>query len=135
MPIGQGRIRPEFLRNLFRKNAPATAPGPGRWLVDLARAEAPLGDPGLSEAELAVTVAAFETTGFTGSIDWYPNLDLNWHVLAETEPIVHRPALMIEGDREPVAAAARRGCRRRRPAGRCAARAARSRGAASRTPA
>jgi len=97
----------QFLRNLFRKNAPAPAPGPGMWLIDLARAEAPLGDPVMSEAELAVTVAAFKASGFTGSINWYRNLDRNWHVLGEADPIVHQPALMIYGERDLVAAAPR----------------------------
>ncbi len=97
----------QFLRNLFRKNTPPPEPGPGMWLIELARAEAPLGDPVMSEDELAVTVAAFEASGFTGSINWYRNLDRNWHVLGEADPVVHQPALMIYGQRDPVAAAPR----------------------------
>lgn len=97
----------QFLRNMFRKYTPPPEPGPGMWLIDLARAEAPLGDPVISDDELAVTVAAFKASGFTGSINWYRNLDRNWHLLGEVDPIVHQPALMIYGERDPVAAAPR----------------------------
>lgn len=55
-----------FLRNLYRKNEPLRAPEPGMALINLARAETPLGEPVLSESELAVYVSAFETSGFTG---------------------------------------------------------------------
>lgn len=87
-----------FLRNLYRKNAP-----PQPALIDLARAEEPLGEPVMSDGELAVFVAAFESTGFTGSVNWYRNLDRNWHLLADVDPIVRQPALMIYGDRDAVA--------------------------------
>lgn len=76
----------QFLRNMFRKNTPPPEPGPGMWLIDLARAETPLGEPVMSDDELAVTVAAFQTSGFTGSINWYRNLDRNWHLLGEVVP-------------------------------------------------
>ncbi|MBM7770992.1 pimeloyl-ACP methyl ester carboxylesterase [Actinokineospora baliensis] len=93
----------QFLGNLYRKNEPLTAPGPGMALIDLARAGTALGDPMMSDGDLAVYVAAFEESGFTGGINWYRNLDRNWHLLAEVDPIVHQPALMIYGDRDPVA--------------------------------
>ena len=91
-----------FLRNLYRKNQPAADPQPGMPLIDLARAEAPLGDPIMSDGELAVFVSAFEASGFTGSINWYRNLDRNWHLLAEVDPIIHQPALMVYGDRDTI---------------------------------
>ncbi len=56
----------------------------------------------MSERELAVSVSAFETSGFTGSIDWYRNLDRNWHLLADVDPIVHAPALMIRSQRDAI---------------------------------
>ncbi len=93
----------QFLRNLYRKNEPVREPQPGMAMINLARAETPLGDPVMSDSELAVFVSAFESTGFTGSINWYRNLDRNWHLLAEVDPIVQHPALMIYGDRDPVA--------------------------------
>ncbi|MEU6153419.1 alpha/beta hydrolase [Actinosynnema sp. NPDC047251] len=95
-----------FLRNLYRKNEPARAPQPGMALIDLARAEAPLGEPLMSDGELAVFVSAFESTGFTGSVNWYRNLDRNWHLLADADPIIHQPVLMIYGDRDMVAKSA-----------------------------
>ncbi|MFC8191017.1 alpha/beta fold hydrolase [Cellulomonas sp. NPDC057328] len=95
-----------FLRNLYRKNQPSAEPRPGMMLIDLARQEAPLGEPLMSEDELAVFVAAFETSGFTSSLNWYRNLDRNWHLLADVDPVVRRPALMIHGTRDTVARAA-----------------------------
>jgi len=92
-----------FLRNLYRKNEPLRAPEPGMALMQLARAEVPLGEPVMSDAELAVFVAAFEATGFTGSINWYRNLDRNWRLLADVDPVVKQPALMIYGSRDMVA--------------------------------
>ena len=92
-----------FLRNLYRKNVPPGAPGPGMVMIDLATAETPLGDPLLSDDELAVYVSAFEATGFTGSINWYRNLDRNWHLLADVDPVLRQPALVVHGDRDPVA--------------------------------
>jgi pimeloyl-ACP methyl ester carboxylesterase len=93
----------QFLRNLYRKNVPLTEPRPGMALIDLARAEGPLGEPVMSNSELAVFVSAFESSGFTGSVNWYRNLDRNWHSLADVDPIIRQPALMIYGDRDAVA--------------------------------
>ncbi len=90
----------QFLRNMFRKNEPASAPLPGMAMINLARAEAPLGEPIMSDRELAVFVSAFESTGFTGSINWYRNLDRNWRILADVNPIIQQPTLMIHGDRD-----------------------------------
>ncbi|MFD8316703.1 alpha/beta fold hydrolase [Kitasatospora purpeofusca] len=95
----------QFLRNLYRKNEPPAEPRPGMALIDLARAESPRGEPVMSDSELAVLVSAFETSGFTGGINWYRNLDRNWHLLAEADPIVHQPTLMIYGDRDLVSRA------------------------------
>lgn len=91
-----------FLRNLYRKNLPPREPEPGMSLINLARAETPLGDPVMSDSELAVFVSAFTSTGFTGSVNWYRNLDRNWHLLADAEPIIRQPTLMIYGDRDVV---------------------------------
>ncbi|WP_428673676.1 alpha/beta fold hydrolase [Roseibium sp.] len=89
-----------FLRNLFRINTPLGDPGPGMMIINLARAEAPLGDPLMSDSELAVFVSAFEKAGFTGSINWYRNLDRNWQLLADVDPVIQHPTLMIHGDRD-----------------------------------
>ena len=90
----------QFLRNLYRKNQPPVAPAPGMMIINLAKEETPQGEPVMTDSELAVFVFAFETTGFTGSINWYRNLDRNWHLL---DPIIQQPVLMIYGDRDPVA--------------------------------
>lgn len=92
----------QFLRNIFRKNVPLTPPEPGMLMINLARAENPLGEPIMSDSELAVFVSAFESTGFTGSINWYRNLDRNWHLLADVNPIIQQPALMIYGERDMI---------------------------------
>jgi pimeloyl-ACP methyl ester carboxylesterase len=93
----------QFLRNLYRKNQPSVEPEPGMMMINIAKAETPLGEPVMSDSELAVFVGAFEKTGFTGSINWYRNLDRNWHLLAEVDPIIRQPTLMIYGDSDPVA--------------------------------
>ncbi|WP_197038897.1 alpha/beta fold hydrolase [Herbidospora cretacea] len=91
-----------FLRNLFRKNQPPTEPRPGMPFISLAETETPLGEPIMSDDELAVFVSAFEATGFTGSLNWYRNLDRNWSLLADVDPIIRQPALMIYGDRDSI---------------------------------
>ncbi len=98
-----------FLRNLYRTEVPPATrePQPGNALIDLARMENPPGEPVMSDSELAVFVAAFASTGFTSSINWYRNLDRNWHLLAGVDPIVRQPTLMIYGDRDPVARSGR----------------------------
>lgn len=92
----------QFLRNLFRKNIPVTAPEAGMVMINLARAEVPMGDPVMDEAELNVYVQAFKKTGFTASINWYRNLDRNWHILADVDPVIRHPALMIYGERDMI---------------------------------
>lgn len=94
----------QFLRNLYRKNEPPADPQPGMVMINLAQAEAPRGEPVLSDDDLAVFVSAFESSGFTGSVNWYRNLDRNWHQLADADPVIHQPTLMIYGDRDPVRA-------------------------------
>lgn len=92
----------QFLGNLFRKNVPPAPPEPGMMMINLARAETPLGDPVMSDAELAVFADAFESSGFTPSINWYRNLDRNWRLLENIEAVIQHPALMIYGDRDMI---------------------------------
>lgn len=92
----------QFLRNLYRKNLPPAEPAPGMAMINLARAETPLGEPVMSDDELAVFVSSFESSGFTGGINWYRNMDRNWHRLAGVDPVIQQPALMIHGDRDLV---------------------------------
>ncbi len=92
----------QFLRNMYRKNEPLRAPQPGMTMINLARAETPLGEPIMNDSELAVFVSAFESTGFTGSINWYRNLDRNWRLLADVNPIIQQPTLMIYGNQDVI---------------------------------
>ena len=92
-----------FLRNLYRRNEPLQAPQPGNAMIELALSDSPHGEPLLGAGDLAVYVAAFEKTGFTGGINWYRNFDRDWHLLGDVDPIIHQPALMISGDRDTVA--------------------------------
>ena len=92
----------QFLRNLFRKNIPFSEPEPGMSLINLARQEALVGDPIMDEEDLQMFVASFKASGFTPSLNWYRNLDRNWHLLGTVDPIIKQPALMIYGDKDPV---------------------------------
>lgn len=92
-----------FLRNLYCKNEPSGEVPPGMEMIDIARAETRRGELLMSEDDLAVYIAAFQSSGFTGGINWYRNLDRDWHLLADVDPIIRQPALMIYGDRDPVA--------------------------------
>ncbi len=91
-----------FLRNIFRKNVPPTPPEQGMLMINLARAEKPLGEPLMEDNELSVFVSAFESSGFTGSINWYRNLDRNWHIMADVTPVIHQPTLMIYGEQDTI---------------------------------
>jgi len=92
----------QFLRNMFRKNVPPAPPEPGMLMINLATAEKPLGESVMNESELAVFVSAFQSSGFTGGINWYRNLDRNWHLLADLNPIIQQPTLMIYGNRDMI---------------------------------
>jgi len=92
----------QFLWNIFRKNVPLAPPEPGMMMMNLARSETPQGEALMSESELTVFVPAFDETGFTCSINWYRNLDRNWHLLTDTDPIIQRPTLMIYGERDMI---------------------------------
>ena len=91
-----------FLRNLFRKNVPLAPPEPGMIMINLAQTADAAGEPVMSDVDRAVFVAAFEQNGFTGSINWYRNMDRNWHILADVQPIIRKPALMIYGEQDMI---------------------------------
>ena len=91
-----------FLRNIFRKNLPLVPPEPGMMMINLAKAETPLGDAVMSDDDLSVFTASFEETGFNGSINWYRNMDRNWHTLKDVDPVIHQPALMIYGTQDMI---------------------------------
>ncbi|QDV63067.1 alpha/beta fold hydrolase [Crateriforma conspicua] len=97
-----GQNTRQFLSNLYRKNLPQRAPEPGMQMMNLARSGTPLGDPIMSDDELAVFVDSFQSSGFTGGINWYRNLDRNWHLLADVDPVIEHRTLMIYGDRDTI---------------------------------
>lgn len=92
----------QFLSNLFRKNLSPAPPEPGMLMINLARAKEAHGEPIMSDRELDIFVSAFERSGFTGSINWYRNLDRNWHLLEGVNPIIQQPTLMIYGERDMI---------------------------------
>jgi len=95
----------QFLRNLYRKNEPPKEPQPGMAMIDLARAETPLGEPLMSDSDLAVYVSAFEKSGFTGGINWYRNFHRNWEITPQLLAAkIDRPSFFIAGERDPVIA-------------------------------
>ena len=71
-------------------------------MINLAKAKEPPGEPVMSESDLSVFVAAFVASGFTGSINWYRNIDRNWNILADVDPIIRKPALMIYGEQDMI---------------------------------
>lgn len=91
-----------FLRNMFRRDVPPAPPEPGMMMINLAQADTPLGEPMMSESELAVFIDAFERSGFTSSVNWYRNMDRNWNLLADVDPIIRQPALMIYGEQDMI---------------------------------
>ncbi|WP_417309822.1 alpha/beta fold hydrolase [Devosia sp.] len=91
-----------FLTNLYRKNLPVAQPEPGMAMINLAMSEAPQGDPLLTPAEIETFITAFQDSGFTGGINWYRNLDRNWHLLGAVDAVIRHPALMIYGAKDVV---------------------------------
>lgn len=92
----------QFLTNLFRKNLPQIEPESGNVMINLAHREQSLGEPIMCEEELELFSSAFLSSGFTASINWYRNLDRNWHLLADVNPIIQQPTLVIYGQRDVI---------------------------------
>lgn len=106
----QARGRPEalfaqdidkFFRLMFRSPAPRA-----RWaalvpsIYDLmGRFErGPDPDPAssiLSDEERAIFVAAYQQSGFHGGIHLYRNIDRNYHIMKDCDPIIRTPSLWI----------------------------------------
>ena len=65
-----------FLKNLYRTDQwkePRRPSRPGMFMINMVDETEPQGKLILSEEELAVFVRAFESSGFTGPINWYRN--------------------------------------------------------------
>ncbi|XUL90317.1 alpha/beta fold hydrolase [Streptomyces galilaeus] len=55
----------------------------------------------LAEEDLEVYVEAFTASGFTGSLNWYRNMDRNWELTAPWKGArIDVPALYIAGDKD-----------------------------------
>ncbi len=94
-----------FLRNMYQTGTwlePTPEMPPGMPLLHLAKAETMPGKPLMSEAELDVFVRAFESSGFTGGLNWYRNFTRNWSLTQEYPERIEQPVLMIYGDHDVV---------------------------------
>ncbi|MET8872049.1 alpha/beta hydrolase [Nocardia sp. NPDC004604] len=57
----------------------------------------------LSEAELSYYIETFTTTGFTGGLNYYRNIDRNWGLAAHlADAKIHQPTLFIAGSQDAV---------------------------------
>jgi pimeloyl-ACP methyl ester carboxylesterase len=96
-----------FLAGLNVSDDPAAladmlGPDDGRGMVERMPEPEALPD-WLSDEDLATYVAAFSTTGFTGALNWYRNLDRNWERSADWgNTTVTCPSLFIGGTNDPV---------------------------------
>ena len=71
---------------------------PERKVISLLRPlsrEARSGEPLLSADERDYYAAAFDTSGFTGAINWYRNWKHNWEVLEGVDHTIDIPTLFI----------------------------------------
>jgi pimeloyl-ACP methyl ester carboxylesterase len=75
----------------------------GKGYLDVLPEAPPLPWPWLSEDEFEHYVEVFTRTGFTGGLNWYRALDLNWRNGEEfADRPLEVPTLFIAGDVEPV---------------------------------
>ena len=78
-------------------------PADGNGYLDVLPDAPPLPWRWLSQAEFDVYVEAFARTGFTGGLNWYRALDLNWERDAPYAGLpLAVPTLFVAGAREPV---------------------------------
>jgi pimeloyl-ACP methyl ester carboxylesterase len=83
-------------------DAAAFSANDGRGFIE--RLPEPTALPGwLSQDELDFYVAEFTRTGFTGGLNWYRNLNRNWHLTEHLAAAhVRCPSLFIAGSDDPV---------------------------------
>jgi pimeloyl-ACP methyl ester carboxylesterase len=100
----------EFLRRLYfalsgdyRYLDVWAHPSAGNGYLDVLPEAPPLPWPWLSEAEFEHYVEVFAASGFTGGLNWYRAMDLNWeHGEAYTGATIEVPTTFIAGTNEPV---------------------------------
>ncbi len=92
----------QFMNNLYRKNVPIQGPSEGMEMINLAKATTALGEPVMSDKDLSIYISGFEKNGFTPSINWYRNLNRNWHLLGEVSPLLEQKTLMVYGEKDVI---------------------------------
>ena len=99
---------PLLLRKLMRGGVPpeeiaAQGVGTDANFMEAIAARPEMGELVMSEDDLAVYVAEFERTGFTGGINWYRNFDRNWEQTADQDGAhITAPSLMVTAEWDPV---------------------------------
>lgn len=89
-----------LLRALYRSGQwleePRTLP-PGMPMLHMAEGADVGGQLIMSEAELAVFVNAYKTSGFTGGLNYYRNFNSNWHLLKDKPLPITIETLLLQG--------------------------------------
>ena len=99
----------EVFRHMFRRAMPIdevdalAGQGSDGDFVDRVRNAPLLGEPMLTEEDLALRVAAYRESGFTGPLNWYRNFDRNWETTPELDgATIDVPSLMITAAWDPI---------------------------------
>jgi pimeloyl-ACP methyl ester carboxylesterase len=98
----------EVLAKMLRRAMPvdeldALDRDPKASFIDAIRSAPSLGEPLLTDEELAVYVGAFRAGVFTGPLNWYRNFDRNWETTPELDgATIDVPSLMITAEWDPV---------------------------------
>lgn len=76
-------------------------PAQGNGYIDVLPVAPPLPWPWLTAGEFDTLAAAFERTGFTGGLNWYRAVDLNWELTEQfAGATVEVPAFFLYGERD-----------------------------------
>lgn len=95
-----------FFRLMFRRPpAAADIEKLGVRIFDLPGRfrDGPAPDPAaviFSKDDLAVYVEAYRRSGFTGGINLYRNVDRNYEIMRNVDPVIRKPALMISAEKD-----------------------------------
>jgi pimeloyl-ACP methyl ester carboxylesterase len=92
----------KVLTSLAGEGPPMTLIPAGGGFLDAAQEPADL-PPWLTQHDIDIYVRQYAVSGFTGPLNWYRNLDLNWALTAAWQHArIDVPALFVAGDRDPV---------------------------------
>lgn len=56
----------------------------------------------MSDAEIQVFIRSFGSTGFSWAINWYRNLNRNWHARANVKPKTKHSTLTIYAEKDVI---------------------------------